>query len=167
MHAILLLSALAGVSASLDLKGIILGDGSPVQHEARQAGSIATRTRYPIMVTVSDRQCATALLELGEAAPTAPPSLVDHMDKELCATNMPQNMTSKYSSWMSRWASFTSAEEDMFKSAKKECPSITKEINILQNMCAETDAAKGAAPREKAALMGAALVAVGSIAFVL
>lgn len=169
MHALFLLAAASGISAHFDIKNALWGENGLHRHEARQLNDDPEPTSLPIMVTITDLDCWNAFTRAADTAPTAPPQLVAHMDDELCMTGLPKNLSSESSSWMSRWASYTSAHGDLFETMKEECPSITSEIALLETMCAETDGARAedAAPRETAMLLGAALAAAGSIAFML
>lgn len=175
MHALLLLASVAGANAAFDLAHAVFHakDVSNANHQPRQEtleDDFADYTApFDPIATVTDVDCITALMELDTSLPTPPPGLIQHINEDFCYTDVPRSLSSASSSFTSEWASWTSANSDQIKSVKSECPDITKEIDLVMNMCKETSVIEAyhdeedAAPQNSVALMGAALAAMGAL----
>ncbi|KAL2206873.1 hypothetical protein CC79DRAFT_1335153 [Sarocladium strictum] len=173
MHALLLLASVASANSAFNLAHAVFHakDISNANHQARREtpeDDFADYSApYGLYVTVTDVDCATALAELDTSLPTPPPGLIEHIDEDFCYTDVPEDLSSASSSFTSEWASWTSANGDQIESAKSECPDLTKEIDLVMNMCKETSVIEAyhedAAPQNSVVLMGAALAAIGAV----
>jgi hypothetical protein len=159
------LLALAAAASAFDLNEVIVQAGNL---HARQIPE-STLPFEPI-ATISDLDCLSAVGTLGMSIPTPPPEIIGYMSEDFCFTDLPKNLSAKSSSFTSEWASWSSAHTDEIESAKKECPSITSQLDLAMNMCIETGSAgddEGTAPRQRVMLLGAVLAAVGTMAALL
>lgn len=170
MYAVLFLASLASANTLVDLKTILPGFTPNPSHQARH-----TLEARQLPTDVADEDCQLALSTIGAdtGAPEFPIELLEYMDDYLCITGLPQSLSSESSSFTSAWASWTSAAADEIKSVKGECPSVTREIDLVMNLCKETgmieeyqedmdDAAEGV----RVVLMGVAVAAMGAVAVV-
>ncbi|KAK0388824.1 hypothetical protein NLU13_5067 [Sarocladium strictum] len=154
--------AFTGICAALHLTDAIFHADGAVSLEARQLPKESMP--FEPIATVSDWNCLAAIVEVDKTFPTPPPQLAEHMDHDYCITDLPKNLSAQASSFANQWSSWTSEHLDEIKSAWKECPSMTKEIDRVINMCLETGAfgEPSIAPRQMPLLLAAVLGTIGA-----